>query len=119
MAMTGTAGGETSASGGRSHIGAGSTIEGTLQFPGLVELGGTVKGKVSAGSIVVEDSARIDGDLTARTVTVKGSVEGRIVADEVRLHASARVGGDIAYGTLSIDNGAQVNARITPSRKGG
>jgi len=117
MAMTGGAGGDGSASGGRSHIGSGSTVEGTLQFPGLVELAGSVKGKVTAGSIVVEESARVEGDLTARTVTVKGSVEGRLIADEVRLHASARIAGHIDYGALSIESGAQVNAEVRRSRK--
>ena len=118
MAMTGAAGGDVSASGGRSHIGTGSNVEGTLRFPGLVELAGTVKGEVTAGSVVVEESARIEGDLTARTITVKGSVDGRLVADEVRLHASARVNGQIEYGALSIDSGAQVNAEVRRSAKG-
>ncbi len=110
MAMMANTSAEGTANGGRSHISNGSTITGELQFPGLVELAGTVKGEVKAASIVVEEGARIEGDLSARSITVKGSVEGRLTGAEVRLHSSARVSGDIGYDTLSIDSGAEVRA---------
>lgn len=96
--------------GARSHLSVGSNINGELQFPGLVEIAGQLRGKISAASIVVEETADIEGDLTAKSIQIKGKIKGRLNAGEVRLMSSARVGGDIAYDSLSIDSGAEVNA---------
>jgi cytoskeletal protein CcmA (bactofilin family) len=96
--------------GARSHLSVGSNITGELQFPGLVEVAGQLQGQIAAASIVVEETAVIEGDLSAKSIQIKGRVKGRINGGEVRLMSSARVSGDIAYDTLSIDSGAEVHA---------
>jgi len=96
--------------GARSHLSVGSNISGELQFPGLVEVAGQLRGQVSAASIVVEETAVVEGDLTAKSIQIKGRVQGRLSGGDVRLMSSARVSGDIAYDALSIDSGAEVHA---------
>lgn len=99
-----------SGNGGRSHLSVGSNISGEMRFPGLVEVAGQMRGQLVAASIVIEETAEVDGDLSANTIQIKGKVQGRIDAGEVRLLSSARVSGDISYATLSIDSGAEVHA---------
>jgi len=96
--------------GARSHLSVGSSITGELQFPGLVEVAGQLQGQIVAASIMVEETAVIDGDLSAKSVQIKGRVKGRISGGDVRLMSSAKVSGDIVYDTLSIDSGAEVHA---------
>jgi cytoskeletal protein CcmA (bactofilin family) len=98
------------ANGARSHLSVGSNITGELQFPGLVEVAGQLQGQLAASAIMVEETAVVEGDLSAKTVQIKGRVQGRISGGDVRLMSSAQVSGDILYDTLSIDSGAEVHA---------
>lgn len=102
------------ASGGRSHLGAGSRITGELYFPGMVELPGYVNGSVEASGIVIEEAGEVEGELRASSITIKGRFKGQIKGGAVQLHASARVVGDISYDSLSIESGAQVEGTCIP-----
>lgn len=95
--------------GARSHLSVGSNITGELQFPGLVEVAGQLQGQIAAASIMIEETAVIEGDLSAKSIVVKGRVKGRISGGDVRLMSSAKVSGDVLYDTLSIDSGAEVH----------
>ncbi len=99
--------------GTRSHLGAASKVVGDLEFPGLVEMLGTVEGRVTAAAILLEAEGDASGTLIAGSVAIKGRFDGEIAAGQVRLFAGARVTGQIAYDTLGIDEGAEVNAVCT------
>jgi len=99
------------ATGGHSHLDAGSRITGELQFTGMVELPGYVKGRVEASEIVIEETGEVEGEIQAASITVKGHFKGDIRGGTVSLRGSARVTGDIVYERLSIDSGAQLEGR--------
>ena len=100
--------------GGRSHLGVGSNAKGELSFPGTVELPGSVKGRVDAAEIVIEDTGVVEGEVHAARITIKGQFDGKVVGDTVTLHTSARVTGEITYETLTIEIGAEVEGKCIP-----
>lgn len=100
------------ADGSRSQLVRGSSVTGDLQFPGTVELMGEVRGSVGAHSIVVADSAVVDGSLVAHTVALRGKFDGEVTCDAAHLHAGAQVTGRITCRTLIIEHGARVEARF-------
>ena len=106
------------ASGGRSHLGAGSRITGELYFPGTVELPGYVNGRVEAAAIMIEEAGDVEGELSAANIAVKGRFKGQIKGGMVKLHASARVSGDITYESLSIESGAELEGVCQPRAPG-
>ena len=74
-------------------------VEGQIRLP---------KHKLTIGA-----SARIDAEVSAKTVLVLGSVKGNISAeDSVDIHASGSVEGDIASPRVSIADGARFQGRI-------
>lgn len=75
-----------------------------------MELLGQVDGKISADSIIIEESGSAIGELHAASVAVKGRFEGKIFGGDVKLHSSAKVSGEIFYQTLTIESGAEVNS---------
>ena len=99
-------------SGGRSHLGAGSRITGTLFFPGSVELPGYVKGRVEASAIVLDEAGEVEGEIHGANIAIKGRFKGQVVGGTIRLHSSARVTGGITYESLSIDSGAEVEGQF-------
>lgn len=100
----------TPSRGGRSHFAAGAKLSGDLTVPGVMEVLGHVDGKITADSIVIEDSGSAIGELNADVIDIKGRFEGNIEGRDVRLHSGAKVSGEIVYHTLSIESGAQVNS---------
>ena len=105
-------------------IGAGTTVQGDVSFSGGLRVDGIVKGNVTtangeAGTLVVSEHARIDGEIKVSHVVVKGTVHGPIsAADFLELQAKARVVGDIHYKTLEMHFGAVVQGRLNHAEPG-
>ena len=101
-------------------IGKGITITGSIQASEPVTIAGTVNGDVLASDfdVTVEAGARVDGAVTARSITVRGRSTGRLIAREmVRVLQSAAVRGDVAAPKLSLEDGRDVQ-RLGRARKG-
>ncbi len=100
-------------------IGKGITINGSIQASESVTIAGTVTGDVLASDhdVTVELGARVEGAVTARTITVHGRSNGRLVARElVRVLQSAAVKGDVAAPKLAIEDGATFNGCVEPAK---
>ena len=102
------------ASGTETIIGPGVRVEGDLKSPSGVELYGTVEGSFEvAGLLVVRESGRVTGDVTAQDVIVHGAVEGRVIAEQkIELGSSGRIKGDVRARTVSIAEGAYFQGKV-------
>jgi cytoskeletal protein CcmA (bactofilin family) len=100
-------------------IGKGITITGTIQAQEAVIIAGTVTGDVLASDfdVTVELGARVEGAVTARSITVRGRSTGRLIAREVvRVQQSARVKADVRSPRLSLEEGASFNGCVEPAK---
>jgi len=104
-----------------SLIGTTTIIEGDVVFTGGLRIDGQVKGNVVASTanseanstLVVSESARIEGEIRAAHVVVNGTVEGPIFVSEfLELQPKARVCGDVHYKTLEIHLGATLDGKL-------
>jgi cytoskeletal protein CcmA (bactofilin family) len=96
-------------------IAAGTVFEGKLRTPGSIRIDGRVVGEVAAAqSVAVGGSGDVDGNVTAKTVTIGGKIKGLIVAQEKLVFESkAIVRGDIRAARLVIDEGALFDGKCT------
>jgi cytoskeletal protein CcmA (bactofilin family) len=106
------------AQGGRSHLVAGTRIVGDITAPGLLEIQGTVEGRVTADSVIIEERGLVDGEVQAATVGVKGTFSGHVNGGAVRVHATAKMSGTIRYETLSIESGSEITATCERAKPG-
>jgi cytoskeletal protein CcmA (bactofilin family) len=104
-----------------SLIGTTTVIEGNVVFTGGLRIDGQVKGNVVASpdkpeansTLVVSESARIEGEIRAAHVVINGAVDGPIhVTEFLELQPKARVRGDVHYKTLEIHLGATIDGRL-------
>jgi cytoskeletal protein CcmA (bactofilin family) len=99
-------------------IGTGTTIEGNIIFRGGLRVDGHVHGNVhaaedEAGTLVLSEQARIEGEIRVSHVVINGLVVGPVHASEyVELQAKANVTGDIHYRTFEMQLGAIVQGRL-------
>lgn len=104
-----------------SLIGAGTTIEGNLNFSGGLRIDGQVNGNVVAeqgkpSTLVLSEHARVSGEVNVTHLVINGSISGPVFASEyMELQSKAKINGDVHYTTLEIQLGAIVDGRLIHS----
>ncbi|HXU92080.1 MAG TPA: polymer-forming cytoskeletal protein [Gallionella sp.] len=99
-------------------IGAGTSIDGNLNFSGGMRIDGEVNGNVIAApgkpsTLVLSEHARVNGEVSVTHLVVNGTISGPVTASEyLELQGKAKVSGDVHYKTLEIQLGAIVEGRL-------
>jgi len=98
----------------KAFLGPGSCFEGKLSFDEMVRLDGTFKGEIkSSDTLVVGDTAVIEGDIQVGALILSGRFSGNITATAmVELRAPAEVDGSIQSPLLKIEEKVVFNGEI-------
>src|ERR1700720_3632369 len=96
-----------------SSISRGMTVVGGISGEGTVQVFGHIEGELRALTVLINEGAKVEGDVFAEDLTVGGQVKGTIHANRVKLNSTAVVEGDIFHRSLSIEE----NARFEGSSK--
>lgn len=98
-------------------VASGTIIEGKLRTPGSIRIEGRIVGEITAAqSIAVGSSGEVDGNMTAKNVTIGGKTKGTVLAQEKLVFESkAVVQGDIRTAKLVIDEGALFDGKCMMS----
>lgn len=83
-------------------------IVGEITSTGSVEIMGEVEGNLTARGVTVGGEGRVKGTVQAETVEIKGALDGRVATGGFTLRATAQVEADVTYATLVIESGAQI-----------
>jgi cytoskeletal protein CcmA (bactofilin family) len=96
-------------------LGPGTLLRGDLQCKGTIRVEGTVCGEVTSGdSVVLLESGRIQGNVTAGQVIVGGEIVGNVSAVErIEITAKGKVVGDMTAPRVSIHEGVLFEGRCT------
>ena len=89
-----------------SLISADLKIVGDLSSNGEIQIDGTVDGDIRTKSLLVGETAKIQGEIIAEEVHVHGTINGQIKARSVNLAKTAHMIGDILHEDLAIETGA-------------
>jgi cytoskeletal protein CcmA (bactofilin family) len=82
-------------------------IKGNLKFAGELTLEGKLEGEIqSEGTLLLGDSAVVNGNINVGTVVVRGKINGNITArDKIDIKARTELFGDIRAAKLVIEEG--------------
>lgn len=84
-------------------------LDGELSFKDMLRINGHVRGKVlsAGGTLIIDNSARVDAEITVSVCIIAGIVNGDVVAyDRVELGPGAVIHGSIATRSITIKPGA-------------
>ena len=102
----------------RSMVAEGMHFVGNAQLCGPCSVAGQVEGNLTQApgavvAVVVTETGRVKGDITARKISVMGHTDGILDSGEgeVALHDTASVHGLVRYGRIQV-NGADLNATL-------
>ena len=101
----------------KAFLGPGSRFEGKLSFDEMVRLDGRFTGEiVSTDTLVVGESAEIEGSIEVGALILSGRFKGKIIATSlVELRAPAEVEGSIATPRLKIEDKVVFNGDVKMS----
>ncbi len=97
-----------------SVLGADTAIRGDITASADLHIDGRIEGDITCAALVQGESSAVIGAITAETARLSGSVRGTITVRELVILKSARIEGDVHYDALTIEQGAQVDGRLTP-----
>jgi cytoskeletal protein CcmA (bactofilin family) len=84
-------------------------LTGEVHFRDMLRINGHIAGKVTSpkGTLIVDGSALVDGDIDVGAVVIGGTVNGDVIAHErVELGPAAVINGNISTRTLTMKPGA-------------
>lgn len=99
----------------KARIGAGLLLKGELCGEEDVIIEGRLEGKITLKqhSVIIEESGRVDADITANSICVAGEVHGNLHGTEqVVLLKTGRVEGNIHAKSVTLETGAQFKGSI-------
>ncbi len=94
-----------------SILGLGSSIKGDVSVKGFAKVDGDIDGNLTVtGNLIIGKDARINGNVSAKSVTVGGFVKGNIVAPEfIHLLSSSIVLGNVQTKRIQADEDVILN----------
>jgi cytoskeletal protein CcmA (bactofilin family) len=104
----------------KSLIAEGSHIAGHIRFTDGLRVDGEVLGNViasddAASILVISESAKVTGEITADHIIINGSVKGPVHARlMLELQPKARIEGDVQYAALEMHQGALITGQLRP-----
>jgi cytoskeletal protein CcmA (bactofilin family) len=87
----------------------------TLDTKNNMRITGNVAGDIAGHIITVSKNGCVNGSLGADTVVISGAVSGIVEANVIEVLSTAYVTGELRYDRLSVNSGAHMEARCTPS----
>lgn len=98
----------------KAFLGPGSRFEGKLSFNEMVRLDGVFSGDIeSSDTLVVGETAEIDGNIKVGALILSGKFKGEIKATHVvELRAPANVEGQIETPSLKVEDKVIFNGQI-------
>ena len=95
-----------------SVISSDTVIKGKIDFKGELLIEGKVSGDILGDNLTLGPSAKVDGKIIVKAITVQGSFTGFIRSDTVKLNSGSTVKGDIEHSEISIETGANLNGKV-------
>ena len=98
---------------GSSVIMPDTVVEGDVVGSGPITISGRVQGNLSAQSVTVARSGEVYGSLKAETADVDGTVQGQVaIKGLIRIGSTGTVNGRVQYGRIAMESGASLDATL-------
>lgn len=95
-----------------SIISEGFTFEGTITSDGVLNIAGTVRGKITAKSVLIDSTGQVDGELNSEQLVIKGQLKGDVNCEDLNVGPIAHVDGNISYKYIHIQRGGKVAGKF-------
>lgn len=95
-------------------IGARATFSGQLRCDASIRIDGAVEGGQieTPANVILTETARVQADIAARTVSIRGVYKGTLHAERVELLQGSQIYGALHVGSFYMDDGVVLRAEL-------
>lgn len=94
-------------------IGAGCALKGDIKTDHTVQIHGTVRGNVSAETLVIGRGGCVTGNVTTQTLFLHGKLEGDASVNTANVFCNAQMVGTLSYKTLNITGNTGLECKLS------
>jgi cytoskeletal protein CcmA (bactofilin family) len=101
-------------------LGKGVGVTGDIHFEDKLQVEGRVTGRVVSekGTLIIEETGRVEAEINVGVCIVRGVFEGNVSAESrIELHKTSRVRGDLTTPVLLVEEGALFNGTVGMGRE--
>ncbi|MGL4651135.1 MAG: bactofilin family protein [Caldilineaceae bacterium] len=97
-----------------SVVGPRAAFSGSLRSETSIRIDGVFEGGLieTPANLLITETARVAGDIVAKTVSILGAFQGTVRAERVELLGAARVGGALYVNSIYMDDTVQLLAEV-------
>jgi len=102
-------------------IGKGTKVQGNITVQNSLRIDGNITGNIqSTDTVIVGKEGRVKGEINAKDILIAGAVRGQVIAEnKVYLEAKSIIEGDVKASRLVMDEGASFDGQCTMKSDGG
>ena len=95
-------------------IGQRATLNGQLRCDTSIRIDGSVEGGLleTPANVILTETARVQCDIVAKTVSIRGVYKGTLQADRVELLAGSQIFGSLYVNSFYMDDGVLLQAEL-------
>jgi len=102
---------------GHTLLGEGTTINGDIDFNGMLILDGTIVGSITGSQnddvLTISESGFIEGKINVANIIVNGKIKGDITSTgKVEVASKANIEGNVYYSTIEMNTGSRINGQL-------
>ena len=98
-------------------VGAGCNLDGNITTDHTVQIHGTVKGNITAETVVIGRGGIIHGDIKTNTLFLHGSLDGNATVTIANIFANAEMTGTLSYKTLNITCNTGLECKLSKRKE--
>lgn len=87
-------------------------IIGELSFQGKTRIDGTINGNISGEHLVLSETGKVIGDITACSFNCFGTLEGNVRSNIITARKNCNIHGRLEAGSLTVEPGAIIDGEI-------
>lgn len=97
-------------------IGAGCRMDGNINTDHMVQIHGTVKGNITAETLVIGRGGVVIGNIRAQTLFLHGKLQGDATVNIANMFSNAQMTGTLYYKTLNVTNNTELECKLAKKK---
>lgn len=97
-------------------IGAGCHLDGNITTDHMVQIHGTVKGNITAETLVIGRGGAVVGNIHTQTLFLHGKLQGDATVNIANMFSNAQMVGTLYYKTLNVTSNTELECKLSKKK---
>jgi cytoskeletal protein CcmA (bactofilin family) len=95
-------------------VGPDTRMNGSIESDGIVEVVGSMDGKISSTLVTIRSSGSFSGEIISECLHIQGTVDAKVETDSVTIFPGGVAKGSFSYNKIKIEDGGRFEGQLNP-----